>query len=79
MVIISSPKNKIKDYPSKESTPPYDSSNFLTHGERRLSLADYLLLLKHVGRNQVGLLFSVFISDNPNPLNDRNCLRLNSI
>lgn len=58
IIIIPSTEKKIKDFPSKkESTPPYDSSNFLTHGERRLSLADYLLLLKHVGRNQVGFSF----------------------
>ncbi|XP_046653787.1 uncharacterized protein LOC124344317 [Daphnia pulicaria] len=41
-----------KNVPSKESSPPPDYSNYSANGERRLSLADYLLILKHVGRNE---------------------------
>ena len=47
----------MKNLSSKESTPPSDSAIYPAKEERRLSLADYLLILKHVGRNQVWYIF----------------------
>lgn len=62
LVLFHSPSSKstvvyltimeTKNVPSKESSPPPDYSNYSANGERRLSLADYLLILKHVGRNE---------------------------
>ncbi len=49
--------SKMKNLSIKESTPPSDPSNYPANEERRLSLADYLLILKHVGRNQVWFIF----------------------